>query len=178
MTTGDLDRAAPRARRLRRALIVAIVVAVVLGTVSVLLFVDLLGISPCNGGIALGLFTCGVTPGFEAEQLGHSQFVNGSYVCNFIVLSPYGTLLFSSSLIVWAENLSGNRVTLSSVALHSAAGALLVNYTFSGTNWTTNRSIEIFQADILTATSVTVLVGQQLVIMDPSAGFGSYMNIS
>ena len=178
MTTDDLDRAAPRARRLRRALIVAVVVAVVLGTVSVLLFVDLLGISPCNGGIRLGLGECGVEPGFQAEQLGHSQFVNGSYVCNFIVLPPYGALLFSSSLNVWAQNLSGNRVTLSSVALHSAAGALLVNYTFSGTNWTTNRSIEIFQADILTATSVTVLVGQQLVIMDPSAGFGSYMNIS
>jgi hypothetical protein len=178
LTTGDLDKTAPRTRRLRRALIVAVVVAVVLGTVSVLLFVDLMGISPCDGGIGLGLTTCPAEPGFLTQQLGRSQFVNGSYVCNFLVSPPYGALLNSSSLIIWAQNLSGKRVTLSSVALLSTAGATLVNYTFSGTNWTTNRNVDIFQTDILTATSPTVLVGQQLVIMDPSAGFGAFINIS
>jgi hypothetical protein len=177
LTTGDLDKAAPRTRRLRRALIVAVVVAVVLGTVSVLLFVDLLGISPCNGGIGLGLTTCPAEPGFQAEQLGHSQFVNESYVCNFIIYPIPPPTLYSTSLLVWGETLSGAKASLSSVVLYLAAGPLLTNYSFSGTNWTADKTVEIFEPVILTATSSTVLVGQVLVISDPVTHLTGFMNI-
>ena len=178
MTTGDLGKAAPHPRRLRLALIVAVVVAVVLGTVSVLFFVDLLGISPCNGGIGLGVTSCPAEPGFQAEQLGHNQFVNGSYVCSFIVypITP-GPTLYSTSLLVWGQSLSGARVSLSSITLYSATGSTLTNYSFSGTNWTADKTVEIFEPVLLTATSSTNLAGQVLVISDTVTHVTGYMNI-
>lgn len=177
MTAGEPANTEPRTRLLRWALVIAVVVSIVLGAIAVVLFSDLLAVGPCNGGIGLGVYSCPANPGFHAEQLGHSQFINGSFVCSFIVY-PLGSLtLYSTNLRVWAENLSGTRVSLSSVVMTSADGSILVNYSLTGTNWTADKSVEIPEPAILTATSSTSLVGQWLVISDTITDVTGYNNV-
>ena len=177
MTTGNPAKLELRTRQLRWAVVIAIVIAVVLGAIAVVLYSDLLAIGPCSGGFGVGVTTCPANPGFQAEQLGHSQFVNGSYVCSFIVY-PLGPLtLYSTNLTVWGENLSGTLVGLSSVALYSADGSILTNYSLTGTSWTADNAVEIFDPVVLTATSSTTLVGHWLVISDTVTHLTGYNNV-
>lgn len=174
--TADLKRAV---QRLRTGLIVAVLLVVLFGVIAAVFFVDLETIGPCNGGLGLGVTTCpGPTPPFMDEQLGHSRMENGSYVCNVIVYSPSSAAPYSTALTIWAQTLSGTRLNLTGVALQSVSGSLLANYSPSGTNWTTGQRVGIAEPDILTITSSTALVGQQLVLLDRDSGFAASLLVS
>ncbi len=180
MTLGDGDALKQRTARLRTGLIVAVVTAVVLGSIATLFFVDLETIGPCNGGLGLGgAYHCPTSPPeFLAEQLGRSQMVGGMYVWSAIIYSPGSVIPYSTALTVWAQTLSGTRVNLTGVALYSASGSLLASYSASGSNWTTGTRVGIVDPDVLTLTSSTSLVGQQVVISDRGSGFATYLPVS
>jgi hypothetical protein len=162
--------AIPSVRRLRVALIIAVVVAVALGLVAIRFYLDLTSISPCDGGLANGGPACSGPP-FLAEQQGHSRSLSGTFVCSVLVYPEFVTNLISTSLSVSAENVSGMNVALSGVTLNWANGVTAANYSLAGWNWTTTQSEAFSEPQILTATSVTSLVGQFLVIMDTTAHY-------
>jgi hypothetical protein len=177
MVGAGRDSVAPGVRRLRVALIVAVVVAAVLGLVAIRFYLDLTSISACDGGLAPGGPSCS-GPAFLAEQQGHSHFVNGTYVCSVLVYPEFVSNLISSSLSVSAENVSGANVALLSVTLYWANGAPAANYSLSGGNWTTNQSEVFSEPQILTATSSTSLVGQFLGITDTTRHYPVLVLIS
>ncbi len=181
MALSDGDAQRRRIARLRTSLIVTIVVAVLLGVIATLILVDLENIGPCNGGLGLPgeVYNCPTSPPpFLAEQLGHGQMENGSFVCSVIVYSPSSAIPYSTELTVWAQTPTGTGLSLTSVALHSASGSLLANYSASGTNWTTDSQVGIVEPDILTITSSMSLIGQQVVISDHASGFAAFLPVS
>lgn len=180
MLRADGGRANRRIARLRTGLIAATVVAVVLGVMAGSFFVDLERIGPCNGGLGLPweVYNCPTTPPeFLAEQLGHSQIVNGTSLCSVIIYPQGVAIPYSTAITVWLQTLSGARENLLSVALYATAGSLLANFSSSGTNWTTSHSIAIVEPDILNVTASTDLIGHELVISDHVAGFAMFLPI-
>lgn len=172
---GDLRRTA---QRLRTGLMVAMILVVLFGVIATAFFIDLETIGPCNGGLGFGATTCPSSPpAFLTEQLGYSHLENGTHVCSVIIYSPSPEVPYSTALTIWAQTPSGTRLNLTSMALYSSSGSLLANYSVSGSNWTTHSRVGIFEPDVLTITSVTSLIGQQVVIWDPGSGFGDYQPI-
>jgi hypothetical protein len=170
------DRKDPRVqeRPLLVPLIVAVVVAAMVGSLAGWFYFDLARISPCDGGLAPGGPSC-TLPAFQIEALGHTGFVNGSYVGSFLI-SPNPTAgLHSSDLSVSVWNDSGTRVVLRSVVLYTSLDAVVANFSLSGANWTTGQSVDILNPDVLTVTSVTNLQGQYITVDDtvPGGGGGS-----
>jgi len=68
-------------------------------------------------------------------------------------------------------------VTLASVTLYSAGGSVLANYSPSGPNWTTGRSVEISQPDVFAVASATNLLGEYLAVTDPATGSAAHSPI-
>jgi hypothetical protein len=81
-----------------------------------------------------------------------------------------GTGVLASDLKVSIWNDSGSNVPLGSVTLLSTGGLVLANFSPSGVNWTTNRSVDLSQPEVLVATSSTNLSGQYISITDSPTG--------
>jgi hypothetical protein len=159
------DSASAKSRPLWIALVVAVVVAVVSAGFAVLFFGELVGISPCDGGLGPGGPSC-ATPPFQLEQLGQSRLVDGTYSASVLIAPAPNIRLLSTDLSISAWNDSRATVVLLTVTLYTTSGRVLANYTPSGTSWTTTQSSDLYLPDVLNVTSSTILAGQYVTVAD------------
>jgi hypothetical protein len=148
-----------RARIYRAAFIVALVAAVLVGGVAVELYSDLVGISPCDGGLAPGGPSC-ASPPLVLTQLGFAQHVGGGYTASIVVTSASESLVTTAQIGVSVANVTTEApVVLTSLVVESLQGGRLANYTASGYNWTTSQSAVLVYAVVFQLTSQTQLNG-------------------
>src|SRR5580658_921928 len=151
---------------LRLALIVGVAVAIVLGGLATVVYSGLAVLSPCR---VPGGPNCSGTEFLVAPQ-GVGRLSNTTYWCSFLIAPASGSGVLASDLTVSIWNDSGSNVPLGSVTLLSTGGLVLANFSPSGVNWTTNRSVDLSQPEILVATSSTNLSGQYISITDSPTG--------
>jgi hypothetical protein len=164
IATGS-GQAPAKSRPLWVALVVALVVAVVSAGFAVLFYGELVGISPCDGGLGPGGPSC-ATPPFQLEQLGQSRLVDGTYSASILIAPASNSTLLSTDLSISAWNDSGTSVALLTVTLYTTWGRVLANYTASGVSWTTTQLADMYLPDVLNVTSSTILAGQYVTVAD------------
>jgi len=150
----------PRLTRVfRNAFLVALALALIVGAIGIHLYLVLLAISPCDGGLGPSGPNCS-TPPLVLAQLGFVHRSNGTYQASVVVSTSLWSEVDTTEIAVSAfNNTTSVPVVLSSVVVDSTQGAQLANYTATGTDWTTSRSVEIWSSVIFQITSETSLVG-------------------
>ena len=141
--------------------------------------------SGCSGGLGppLGqLSSCPTEAGFNSNQTGTGQLVNGSYVYTILVSPIPPPTLEAASLAIRVFNLSANGSTevplnLSNVTLYSIPGSVIAVYHAYGSVWYTGAPLTIVNVSVLRVESAKSLVGQELTVYDSLTKLTDWMRL-
>jgi hypothetical protein len=159
MNTSPTPAAAGPAGFYRIAFFSSLAGLAILVVIASSFYATLVGISPCYGGLGPGGPACLPTV-FSVTQLGFVNSTNGSYHASIVLGVALGTGPSTNQIVVQSFNgTSGDYVPLSSVSFDSTQGVRIANLTLNDENWSTTRSLPIWNAILIQVVSRSDLVG-------------------